>query len=108
MRKIKNLQKSVFFHICEICPRENFDEYGTYVNKDIADCVTHSFLLSSLIIACMTGMVRLQNGSSPLEGRVEVCYDNDYGTVCDDKWDVLDARVVCAQVGDNSGSKYTM
>ncbi len=33
------------------------------------------------------------------EGTVQVCYDNDYGTVCDDFWDELDALVVCDGLG---------
>lgn len=37
---------------------------------------------------------------------MEICIDNQYGTICDDKWDDRDAAVVCAQLGFSRTSKY--
>ena len=50
--------------------------------------------------SCTTdGALRLENGASLNEGRVEVCKSGQWDTVCDDEWEDSDASVVCAQLG---------
>lgn len=46
--------------------------------------------------------IRLKNGTSPCSGRVEIFRDGIWGTICDDKWGMQEAAVVCRQM--NCGS----
>ena len=48
---------------------------------------------------CTDGDVRLVDGSNKYEGRVEVCVNQAWGTVCAFSWSSNDARVVCNQIG---------
>lgn len=52
---------------------------------------------------CKNGEVRLVNGETDGEGRVEICYSNSWGTICDDEWDESEAEVVCRQLNFNDG-----
>jgi hypothetical protein len=56
--------------------------------------------IGSLVVlpraVCYSGAVRLAGGPNRAEGRVEVCSNNTWGTVCDVGWDENDAAPACS------------
>jgi len=55
---------------------------------------------SSPVFPCQeNGRVALVGGISPREGRLEVCHNDIWGTVCDDGFNEAAARVVCNSLG---------
>ena len=48
---------------------------------------------------CNDGDVRLVGGNTNSEGRVEICINSAWGTVCDSGWDTQETSVVCSQLG---------
>ena len=47
---------------------------------------------------CPQGAIRLQGGNAT-SGRVEICNNNIWGTVCDNIWGTQEAQVVCSDLG---------
>ena len=57
---------------------------------------------------CTNGDIRLRGGTFNDRGRIEICYNNVWGTVCSNGWDSVGARVACLQLGMPSSSKLLL
>ena len=60
------------------------------------------------MIVCPSGDIRLVGGSAADEGRVELCLNNAWGTICDDGFDVNEANVICRQLGYPDHGTYSL
>ena len=52
-----------------------------------------------LLGLCNDTDLRLVGGTNQYEGRVEICFSNTWGTICDGFWSQPDANVACRQLG---------
>lgn len=48
---------------------------------------------------CVEDELRLADGGADFRGRVEICRNEMWGTVCNEMWSASDANVVCRQLG---------
>ena len=82
--------------------------YGSLDGRGSVDSCTHEDDVGVLCTAqsysnCVNGAVRLASKSADgNSGRVEVCYNDEWGTVCSEDWDDVDASVVCRQLNLDS------
>ena len=57
-------------------------------------------LLTSHVVVCEQYAIRLVGGTTVFEGRVELCIDETWNTVCaDSAWTNIDANIACRQAG---------
>ena len=56
--------------------------------------------------SCAEGEVRVRGTSSPMIGRVEVCIQEKWRSVCSTQWNRTDAEVICRQLGFSSYGEH--
>ena len=58
-----------------------------------------------VVTVCRLGDIRLVNGNSSLEGRIEMCYNDAWSTICHTSWESSGAQQVCRQLNLPSTGK---
>ena len=65
----------------------------------------HLLAVNTAPVVCNDTDVRLRDGRTSNEGRVEICYYDNWGTICDDGFTNNNAQVLCRQLGYPANGK---
>ncbi len=100
------ISSSIILHIIQSCCKTTLETNS----NSIAVCRLVFIYVMYIIVStdgCKdSGAILLKGGSSPKEGRVEICMDSEWGTICDNDWDTPDAQVVCRQLGFSDKGRH--
>ena len=83
----------------------NMQVSGVNVSNSVSVFFYTIFINVCFLALCQDGDIRLRDGQTPSVGRVEICFNNQWGRICPNSWDAADATVVCTQLGLPSESK---
>lgn len=105
VQRTRNIATSAKINLTTLCERHNHHTGSITTNRtgySVNILVSPQQLIQILQTSLhKTGFepIRLSGGIGPHEGRVEVLYNNTWGSVCDDFWGRNDADVACKQLG---------
>ena len=88
--------RSVFSVTSYYCSNHYYD-LGLKCERKKLNMYWFSYIPTCYSALCENGDIRLQGGTQT-KGRIEVCVNKTWGTVCSDFWDNTDASVVCRQL----------
>ena len=68
--------------------------------------ILHSAAPFTPFAECHDGDIRLVGEDTPLEGRLEVCINSAWGTVCNNRFGNHDAATACHQLGFERNGQF--